>query len=759
MPREIKTTLAVDGEQAFKRAINEANTSMKNLGTQLSLASAEFRKDGDAMKLMETRSKALNGQISQQEEIVKALEKAVSDSTKAYGENSDKTEKWEAELNRAKAKLVNLQSELALNEQGLDRSGKAFDDSSQHAADYQATLQTIGKNVSFKAVTDGITGITGTVENAIKKVLGFAKVIRDTFADAGEWADQLSTDATKYGMDTEELQRWQYAAEIIDTDVSTIINARDKMTKKMKGGWKDGDLNMWELLGVNLTDEETGKARDKMDIMWELGETLMNISEMQERGSTNLDAEALSMEVFGKSWRDLLPLFKAGRGEWEKAMSEAEVVSKERVESLTELDDANKAAKNSWDTTKYSFLAELAPVVTDVTNAVTEMLKAFNEWMDTDEGKQAMEDISNAIRELFSGLKDVKFKDAIDAVKDALNGIKDSLLWLSDNKDAIYKALEVIGGGFALLKVSDTVLRFLQLKNGLQGLTGGGNGGGGTGGTPGGGTGGTGDVAGGTAGGGFWAGIKGFFSANGLSTFAPAAVLAAAVAPAVIAQKANEAGWIGKYEETEAAATLAEAGGKDATLLRRLNEASGPKKTADGGYQRGFLGFLDMNPTQQADLVLQSLGDYKTRGMLYSDIMRYGSPDDNINGWKPWTALMRYWGEGEYKDQPLDNGEIQALVEYLRDLETKKLEGSDAASLLNDTLAEVKINTESTKAATEKVSEMDVKRFNQVPGNIETSAERGVRRGISGLRVDIDGRTAGKILAPYVNEELGRSAQ
>ena len=49
MPREIKTTLAVDGEQAFKRAINEANTSMKNLGTQLSLASAEFRKDGDAM--------------------------------------------------------------------------------------------------------------------------------------------------------------------------------------------------------------------------------------------------------------------------------------------------------------------------------------------------------------------------------------------------------------------------------------------------------------------------------------------------------------------------------------------------------------------------------------------------------------------------------------------------------------------------------------------------------------------------------------
>ena len=66
MPREIKTTLAVDGEAAFKRAINEANTSMRNLGTQLTLAQANFKKDGDAMKLMEARSQALNGEIKQQ---------------------------------------------------------------------------------------------------------------------------------------------------------------------------------------------------------------------------------------------------------------------------------------------------------------------------------------------------------------------------------------------------------------------------------------------------------------------------------------------------------------------------------------------------------------------------------------------------------------------------------------------------------------------------------------------------------------------
>ena len=470
MPKEIKTTIAVDGEAAFKRAINEANTSLKNMGTQLTLAQAQFKKDGDAMKLMETRSKALKGEIDQQENIVKALEKAVEDSSKAYGENSEKTEKWQAELNRAKAKLVNLQNELTLNEQGLDRNGKAFDDSSQKAADYQATLQTIGKNVSFQTVTEGIKGITGTIEGAIKKVFNFAKAIRETFADAGEWADTLMTDATKYGMDVETLQRWQNAADLIDTPVETIINARDKMSKKMKSGWKDGELDMWQVLGVDLRDTETGKLRDKMDVMWELGETLLHISEMQERGSTNMDAEALSMEVFGKSWRDLLPLFKAGREEWEKTVAEQDVVSEQRVKALGELDDANQALENSWDVAKYSFLAELAPTVTEVTEAVTEMLHAFNEWMDTDEGKKAMNDLSEAIKELFSGLKDVKFKDAIDTVQKAIEGIKTALSWLGEHKDDVKTALEVIAIGFGALKVADLAVDIGKIVRGFQTL-------------------------------------------------------------------------------------------------------------------------------------------------------------------------------------------------------------------------------------------------------------------------------------------------
>lgn len=463
MPREIKTTIAVDGEAAFKRSINEANTSIRNLGTQLTLAQAQFKKDGDAMKLMESRSKTLKDEIGQQEEIVKALEKAVKDSSDAYGENSDKTEKWEAELNRAKARLVNLQSELTLNNAGLDRNGKAFDDSSEKAADYQATLQTIGKGVSFENISSGISKITGGFESAVKKVFNFAKAMRDTMVDAGHWADDLMTDATKYNMDVEELQRWRNAADFIDTDVETIISARDRLSRKMAEGWFQ-DEDKGAFLNIDIFDE-AGKMRNQMDVMFEFGETLRSMVAVDEN---DVRASELAMEVFGKSYRELLPLFAAGQDEWNRTVAEQRVVSKEHVQALAEWDDASNQLENSWETLKRTALSEIAPVMTDAANALSGMLNEFNDWMETEEGKEAMQGLAEALRELFSGLGDIKFKDAIETAKNALNDLKKALEWINEHKGDVENALKIIAGGFGLLKVTELAINIGKIAKGFE---------------------------------------------------------------------------------------------------------------------------------------------------------------------------------------------------------------------------------------------------------------------------------------------------
>lgn len=462
MPREIKTTLAVDGEAAFKRAINDANTSIRNMGTQLTLATAQFKKDGDAMKLMESRSKTLKAEIEQQNEIVKALEKAVTDSTKAYGENSEKTEKWEAELNRAKARLVNLQSELTLNNAGLDRNGKAFDDSSEKAADYQATLQTIGKGVSFETITNGINGITSTVSAAITKVIELGKKVTGTMREAAQWADDLITESIINGLSVEDQQRMKYASKFADTSVDTIMSARDKLIKKMVGGWKNGDIDMWEFLGIDAST-----TRDPLDLMFELGETFRGVASA-DRNDTRADAWA--MEVFGKGYRELLPLFNYGQDAFYNKMSEAPIVSDEDVETLGSLNDKLDEFDSRLNQLKKSVLAQLAPAMEGIVDSINDMLESFSEWIQTKEGKEAMSELSDAITELFSGLKNVEFKDVVEKAKDGIKGIKDALLWLAEHKNDVENALKIIAGGFGLLKVSELAINIWKIVDGFQAL-------------------------------------------------------------------------------------------------------------------------------------------------------------------------------------------------------------------------------------------------------------------------------------------------
>lgn len=842
MPREIKTTIAVDGEAAFKRAINEANTSMRNLGTQLTLAQAQFKKDGDAMKLMETRSKALKSEIDQQEKIVTALEKAVKDSADAFGENSDKTEKWEAELNRAKAKLVNLQSELTLNDAGLDRNGQSFDSSSQKAADYQATLQTIGKNVSFQSVTEGISGITSKIESAIKKVFSFAKAIRETFADAGEWADTLMTDATKYGMDVETLQRWQNAADFIDTDVSTIITARDKLGKKMKSGWKDGDIDMWEMLGIDLHDAESGAWRDKMDVMWELGETLMNMATID---GDDVRADTYAMEVFGKSWRELLPLFTAGREEWEKTVAEQQVVSEDRVKALGELDDANQALENSWDVTKYSFLAELAPTVTEVTEAVTEMLKAFNEWMDTDEGKKAMEDLSAAIKDLFAGLKDVSFKDAIDKVGTAINGIKDALIWLDEHKNDVYNALKVIAAGFGLLKVVELAANIGRIVSGLQGLGLVGSGKGTGNGTPttapttGTDTTGT-DTTTTTTGGIGSALLGGKNALNGklldLSSLANVFNLTnfgfvrdwflhytetgRSINPEYGNSFSFENLWNGFWRsvnnqiEENGKAQEAYESGETWSILDPASKERYDKKQAQNAFEEAAREYhaehteptltaeeweamsrserdlymkLHPMPTQEemnqeylsgttywnaapgsetatsaedraeqtAYEVLKGVGDelndaQRTAAEAWWDAFREDPLSDASD--EKWDALEEtFAGNDELLERFSD-----AVDNWFTDYEDQSYMNQE--DLLSDAVAEMRVNTESGRSIADKIASADFKRFNSLPAEIQTAAQKGTASGVSGIQVRLDGYTVGRLVAPYVSSYIASHA-
>lgn len=140
--REIKTTLAVDGEKAFNKAVTEAGRNMRVMASEMKAATADFNLTGDEMDYLGRKSKSLNQQIAQQEAIIKALEGAVADAASTYGDASAKTDGYRIKLNNAQASLARLKKELEESDRemadlgrGAGRVGRQLENGIGDAAD------------------------------------------------------------------------------------------------------------------------------------------------------------------------------------------------------------------------------------------------------------------------------------------------------------------------------------------------------------------------------------------------------------------------------------------------------------------------------------------------------------------------------------------------------------------------------------------------------------------------------------------------
>ena len=119
MKREIKTTLAIDGEKAFNSAMSEAAREMRVLASESKATTTSFGDNAKSIDALRAKNTVLSKQISQQEDIVRALSEAVKDSAAAYGENSSKTDAYRIKLNNATAALNKMKTETQKNESAI----------------------------------------------------------------------------------------------------------------------------------------------------------------------------------------------------------------------------------------------------------------------------------------------------------------------------------------------------------------------------------------------------------------------------------------------------------------------------------------------------------------------------------------------------------------------------------------------------------------------------------------------------------------
>lgn len=469
---EIKTKLVLEGEAQYSTAIKNATKAIKGLDAEQKLARAQFNLTGDKEQYMADRAEILRKKIAEQEKAVKAAEEAVEKLRKMGVEpTNSKMQHWNEQLMKSKTELLKLQGSLANTEKGLTDSGTAFTSAAQKAEEYKDKTSDIATGINWQNTISSITGVTSVIETALGKVSSLATSINSAMRSAADWADTVSTEAAKAELDPTTYQGWTYAAELIDTDVSTIVKAQDKLMGSMTSTSEDAQVT-FNRLGV-VTRETNGDLRDTNDVFWDTIEALGKSTDAHGDAITETERDNLAQQLFGKSYRELIPLLTAGRTQWEALTEEGKTyaaVSQENVDKLTALDDAQVKMDARLQKTKLTLAANLAPAFTEVADLIGGAAESFNEFLETPEGKQSLEGLGNAIKDLVAGLTNIDFQKAFDVATSVVRGLTDALNWITDNKDLVVTALEVMGGAFALLKISKPVLQFMQLIKSIQWL-------------------------------------------------------------------------------------------------------------------------------------------------------------------------------------------------------------------------------------------------------------------------------------------------
>jgi hypothetical protein len=383
MASGVNVKMGVTGVAQFKADINTAKQSLKTLDEQLTLTEKEYKATGDAEAYMQRKTEQLQSKLETQQRICKDAEDALEQMrTNGVDMSSKAFQEMLRTLTKAKGEMIDTQTEL-------QNIGSSAGDAKDGAEKMNSELKNIGKGVGWDEVTQGLGNIISKLENGARAAINFGKKIADSAMGSTGWADDILHLADIYGTDAETIQKMKNVSEFIETDLETIMNARSRLAKN-----KD---SLPELLGFSADGMTVEQA------FWKAGEAIQGMTDEFQK-------EEAAQKVFGRGWKELIPLFSAGQEEYNRQLAETDVLTNAQVEALGKADDSVKEIQQQVELMKNQFWAENADKLTEL------------------------------------------------------------LQWLIDNKDGVVTAVGAIGVAFGGLKLAEMALNVGKLIDGFQKL-------------------------------------------------------------------------------------------------------------------------------------------------------------------------------------------------------------------------------------------------------------------------------------------------
>lgn len=458
----------------FVKSIKTANSALKAFDAEAKLATAQYKASGDAETYMTNQTRILNQQIKAQEEIVKQARDGMKLLETAGKENTKEYNQLNEALAKARTELINLRSAANGANAEMETVSKSTDETAKG-------LEKISSGINFQNLRTGLGKVESLLKNMFSHAVNIGRAIAGWERGAASWADDTLTSAYNAGLDVETYQKWESASGYMDVEINDILNARRKLLKldgerTVEALDENGKKIQKKIYDTYQTIEvggtqfavrirnANGELLDEMDILWNFIDELQQIPNATQR-------DAVAMEYFGKNYAALSKLINEGREGWEAAMEKDGVVSEEHVTALGELNDAYQSFDTQLKNLSTTLAAEFAPSMQELLGVLGVVSDQFMDWLKSDEGKEAVKRLGDAVVGLTSGLADIDWASVFQGATDTINNIAELLEGL-DGEDII-SGLKTVGGIIAGWTISKELMEFYLFAKSFKGLGGG----------------------------------------------------------------------------------------------------------------------------------------------------------------------------------------------------------------------------------------------------------------------------------------------
>lgn len=340
-------------------ALRSINNNTKSLDKELKQVNNALKFNPTSVELWRQKQTLLTQKVNETKQKVDVLKQAQAKmDADGVDKNSEEYRKLQREIIVAENQLKTFEGQL-----------KAIGNVNIRAASEQ-----------FKEYGDKLTSAGQAMQGVSMVAAGLVASLGAISVKAGRSADDLNTLSKVTGISTGDLQKYSYAADLVDTSTEAIAKSTKKLTRNAyeAANGSKSQAESFEALGVSVTDAD-GNLRDSDAIFQDVISALGQMTNETER-------DALAQKLMGKSAAELNPLIEDG-GETYKKVSDTlkkynlDYIDQETLDKANEFNDELDTMKLIGSVAISQVGSQLAATLAPALEKIVDLFGRFAEWL------------------------------------------------------------------------------------------------------------------------------------------------------------------------------------------------------------------------------------------------------------------------------------------------------------------------------------------------------------------------------------------